>query len=1246
MADPVRVAPATSLRRDAVLEAVAFAAERFLRATGWRDVATEVLARLGDAAGVSRAYVVENGVDPQGLLTSTWVAEWSEPGVAPLIDDPHFKAVPWVESGFGRWATLMAAGGSVVGPAREFPPPERATLESHGVVSVVSLPVVVDGEWWGAIGFDDCHEDRDWSGAALDALGTAANLLSAAVERERRDGRLRDAELRYRRFIETIPAVTYTDVLGGDPPGSEPTRVDFVSPQIEAILGYPGQAFVDDPDMWFRVMHPDDVAELEERGAFDARDPAPFDEEYRMLAADGREVWVHDTSVPVRDDDGTIAYFQGFLTDVTDRRRAEEELRAAQERFRVLVERMPAVIYAQRVEPGTSRGVAFEYVSPFVETMIGMRPDEVVGVSDPWRHLLHPDDVAHALGVVAETDASGAPMSMDYRLVRPDGRTIWIHEEAVLIRDAKGRATHWQGFLFDVTERMDAAEQIRVAEERFRSIVEHTPAITYQESAMEGEYGLRSSIPYVSPQLETILGYTPAQWAGPGFWASVTHPEDLPAVLELGDATSRSGDPYRQDYRMFAADGRVVWFHDEANLIRDVDGTPLFWQGVMVDITERKLAEVELARAQTRLQALIEHIPAVVYTQSLEADTEDFWVSPQVESIFGYTSDEWAASEDFWVERIHPDDVDRVLGDDAATDATLETFSSEYRFRKADGTYAWVLDEAVFVPNVGETGRGFWQGLLFDITARRQIEEQLRDAERVFRATVEHLPAIVYREAPDADPGGLYLSPQVEHVTGWTAAEWQGTKDFWKDHLHPDDRARVLAANDEANASRVRFAGEYRFLRRDGSWIWLHDEATFLAPGPEDQGDGFWQGFLLDVTARKQAEEQMREAEEKFRTIVEQNQAIFYIQEMDPGDPRVSLTTYIAPGNTDLIGYGQDEIVEDPGLWRRIIHPEDRDRVLAADAESNLSEMDHFSMEYRMIRKDGRIVWVQDEARLIRLEDKPPYWQGFLLDITERKQAEDQLAHALEVERDASARLRALDEMKNTFLQAVSHDLRTPLAAILGLAITLERDDVEMALDESRDLAHRIADNARRLDRLVTNLLDLDRLARGIVAPKLQPTDVGSLVRRVVAESELIADSRLHTDIEPITIAVDGSKVERIVENLLANTARHTPAHASIWVAVRAVDGGVLIAVEDNGPGVAPELRETIFEPFQQGPDAPQHSPGVGVGLTLVRRFAELHGGRAWVEDRDEGGASFRVFLPERAAAADASPEQTPPGSA
>ncbi len=228
----------------------------------------------------------------------------------------------------------------------------------------------------------------------------------------------------------------------------------------------------------------------------------------------------------------------------------------------------------------------------------------------------------------------------------------------------------------------------------------------------------------------------------------------------------------------------------------------------------------------------------------------------------------------------------------------------------------------------------------------------------------------------------------------------------------------------------------------------------------------------------------------------------------------------------------------------------------------------------------------------------------------------------------AAQRLRALDEMKNTFLDAVSHELRTPLAAVLGIALTLQRRDISLSVEDWQDLLGRLVTNARKLERLLSDLLDLDRLARGIVQPNRQPTDVAALVRRVVETTDLFGDHPVSLDVQPLVVPIDAPKVERILENLLANTARHTAAGTRVWVRAESQDGGLLLAVEDEGLGVPQDLREAIFEPFRQGPRRTPHSPGVGIGLSLVARFAELHGGRAWVEDRGGGGASFRVFLP------------------
>ena len=229
---------------------------------------------------------------------------------------------------------------------------------------------------------------------------------------------------------------------------------------------------------------------------------------------------------------------------------------------------------------------------------------------------------------------------------------------------------------------------------------------------------------------------------------------------------------------------------------------------------------------------------------------------------------------------------------------------------------------------------------------------------------------------------------------------------------------------------------------------------------------------------------------------------------------------------------------------------------------------------------------------------------------------------------ESAARLQALDEMKNMFLDAVSHELRTPLAAVLGIALTLGREDVPLSHAETQDLLGRLVANAKKLERLLSDLLDLDRLATGIVEPKRKPTDVGALVRGMVASSDVLGERNVSMDIPSVVLSVDPAKVERIVDNLLANTARHTSEDAGVWVWVAPEGSGVMIAVDDEGPGVPDDLKEAIFEPFRQGPQRSQHSPGVGIGLSLVARFAELHGGRAWVEDRPSGGASFRVFLP------------------
>jgi PAS domain S-box-containing protein len=408
-------------------------------------------------------------------------------------------------------------------------------------------------------------------------------------------------------------------------------------------------------------------------------------------------------------------------------------------------------------------------------------------------------------------------------------------------------------------------------------------------------------------------------------------------------------------------------------------------------------------------------------------------------------------------------------------------------------------------------------------------------------------------------------------------------------------------------------------------------EIELLCRFAELAGGAIDNAVQLAATRRELA--QAAQSEARYRTLFEELPALVYTEVHAIGGSWL----YESPAVKDIMGYTPEESGQ-PGFWKKILHPDDRERVLAEDRRVELTG-DPWRMEYRSIAKDGQVVWLRDHAVLVRGgPGEPSFWHGFVIDITEQKLAEHAMREALERERQATRQLRALDETKNVFLNAVSHELRTPLAAIVGIALTLKRAGSSLTKEDGADLVDRLAANAGKLNRLLGDLLDLDRLNRGIVTPQLRRTDLAALVTRIATEWE--TGRPLELVVEPVVVQVDPAKVERIVENLLANADRHTTPDTPVWVKLARQDHGVLLAVEDAGAGVPPELRASLFEPFHQGPEAPTHAPGVGIGLTLVARFAELHGGRAWVEERPGGGSSFRVLLPDPPAAAAAT---TPP---
>lgn len=504
----------------------------------------------------------------------------------------------------------------------------------------------------------------------------------------------------------------------------------------------------------------------------------------------------------------------------------------------------------------------------------------------------------------------------------------------------------------------------------------------------------------------------------------------------------------------------------------------------------------------------------------------------------------------------------------------------------------------------------------------RRAQGELTEAEERYRTLVEQIPAVIYVDDVDDVATAKYVSPYYETMLGYTPQERLADPELWVKILHPEDRERVLGESRRSNATGEPFRAEYRLIAKDGHVVWVRDEGVLLR---DDAGSPLgWQGVLTDVTERKKAEEALRRLALQNRLILDSaGEGIFGL---DIGGS----ITFVNPAATEMLGWSADELVGRMG--HDAIHHSHPDGSPYFLDECPIYQAFRDGVTRRV---DDEVFWRRDGSSFpVEYTSTPLRDDAGLVgavvtfaDITARKRAEETLRSAYDRERQAAERLRQVDDMKNAFLSAVSHELRTPLSAVLGYALTLKQDELDLPEDERRELLERLAANAQKLQRLLGDLLDVDRMERGILEPQRHPIDLGALAQRVLEETD-VRGRAVELDVEPLVAEVDGPKVERILENLLVNAAKHTPPDTVVRVRIHRHDTGVLLAVEDEGAGVPDDLKELVFRPFERGPRAPTHAPGTGIGLSLVARFAELHGGRAWVEDRVGGGASFRVFLP------------------
>ena len=505
-----------------------------------------------------------------------------------------------------------------------------------------------------------------------------------------------------------------------------------------------------------------------------------------------------------------------------------------------------------------------------------------------------------------------------------------------------------------------------------------------------------------------------------------------------------------------------------------------------------------------------------------------------------------------------------------------------------------------------------------EVMVRRQAEAALRESEARFRRLADNAPDIIYRFEYQPQRRFVYISPAITRLTGYTPTECYANPWLIYRLIQPSDRQTVLEIFSDAKALHNPI--ELRLNHRNGATVWLEVRNTPLVD--ERGGLVAIEGIARDISEHKRNLEALREGEQQYRALLESmEQGVVVFQ-----DERI---VFCNSAMAKILGRPIDDLrTSTPEQLWDIVFAEDRQR-LTSDFSVSISTGEILSNEpFRFSRPDGELRWLYTAARIITYCGSPALL-GVVGDITDLKLTEE----ALRQSRDDLARAARL---KDEFLANISHELRTPLNAILGRAEVLA-EAIYGPLNERqlRSVAG-IAESGRHLLDLINDLLDIAKIEANKLDIQQEPVSVADLCEasmRMVGEAAVKKGLKLSSNLDPQVAMISGDprRLKQILVNLLANAVKFTPAGGSIGLEVCGdrEAGTVTFTVWDTGIGIAEADLPRLFRPFEQlDSKLSRQYEGTGLGLSLVARLTELHGGRVGVVSAPDQGSRFSVTLP------------------
>jgi formate hydrogenlyase transcriptional activator len=514
-----------------------------------------------------------------------------------------------------------------------------------------------------------------------------------------------------RRVFDTIPTLAWSARSDGSADFFNRRWLDYTGLSVEQARDWG----------WTAALHPHDLTGLVDywRSVLASRESGEV--EARLRRFDGVYRWFLFRATPSFDSDGAVVKWFGTNTDIEDRKRAEEALRATERNLRLVVDTIPGFVWT------TTATGEVELVNQQLLEYFGKTVEEL----KEWTLFVHPDDRAHVIACWSSTMETAQPYDVEHRLRRADGVYRWFQARGLPLRDNEGHIVRWYYLLTDIDDRKRAEDGLRLNEQSLRLILDTIPGfISVANAAGELELVNRQVLEYFGKTIEELKN-----------WATndAVHPDDLSQMIDAYRRAIENGQPLDFKNRSRRADGVYRWFHVRGRPQRDAEGRIVRWYTLVTDIDERKRAEdelekafVDIAKSEAELRTIIDAIPQLIV--ALGADGTFLSANHALLEYTGLTKED-LRSERFH-EVFHPEDTERLIDVRDAAISRGAPFEYERRVRRKDGQYRWLLVQ--YNPLRDERGEVIrWYATGTDIDDRKHVEDRTRQENVALREHID-----------------------------------------------------------------------------------------------------------------------------------------------------------------------------------------------------------------------------------------------------------------------------------------------------------------------------------------------------------------------------------------------------------------------------------------------------------------------------------------------------------------------------